>query len=56
MQAAPGAVISASVAADLDAEPERRGRPFEAADVESLTMATYRRGRAVGAPACVRAI
>ncbi len=56
MQAAAGAVISASVAADLDAEAERRGRPLEASDVEGLTMATYRRGKTVDASAYVRGI
>jgi len=56
MQAAAGVVISASVAADLDAEAERRGRPIDDADVESLTMATYRRGKAVDASAYVRGL
>jgi amidase len=56
MQAAAGLVISASVAADLDAEAERRGRALDEADVESLTMATYRRGKAVDAAAYVRGI
>jgi Asp-tRNA(Asn)/Glu-tRNA(Gln) amidotransferase A subunit family amidase len=56
MQAAAGVVISASVAAELDAEAERRGRPLASADVEGLTMATYRRGKAVDAAAYVRNI
>jgi amidase len=56
MQVAAGAVIAASVAADLDAEAERRGRPLEEADVEGLTMATYRRGKAVDAATYVRGI
>ena len=49
-------MISASVAADLDAEAERRGRPLDDGDVEALTMATYRRGKAVDAAAYVRGI
>jgi amidase len=56
MQAAAGLVIAASVAADLDAEAERRGQPLSDADVEALTMATYRRGKAVDGAAYVRGI
>jgi Asp-tRNA(Asn)/Glu-tRNA(Gln) amidotransferase A subunit family amidase len=56
MMAAAGTVISASIAAGLDAEAERRGRPIEAGEIEAATMATYRRGSAVGAPAYVRGI
>jgi len=54
MQAAAQVVISASVATDLDAEAERRGRPLDDAEVEGLTMVTYRRGKAVDASAYVR--
>ena len=56
MQAAAGAVISASIAASLDAEAERRGRPIEAGEIEGLTMATYRRGGAVKAADYVRGL
>ena len=49
MQAAAAVVISASVAAELDAEAERRGRPVEEGEVEALTLANYRRGRSVPA-------
>ncbi len=56
MQAAAGAVIAASIAANLDAEAERRGRPIEAGEIEGLTMATYRRGKAIGGAAYVRAL
>jgi amidase len=56
MMAAAGVVISASIAASLDAEAERRGRPIEAGEIEAMTMGTYRRGSAVGAPAYVRGI
>ena len=56
MQAAAGAVIAASIAANLDAEAERRGRPIEAGEIEAPTMATYRRGGAVSASAYVRGL
>ncbi len=56
MQAAAGTVIAASIAANLDAEAERRGRPIEAGEIEGLTMATYRRGAAIGGAAYVRAL
>ncbi|WP_372786884.1 amidase [Phenylobacterium sp.] len=56
MQAAAGAVISASIAANLDAEAERRGRPIEAGEIEAPTMATYRRGATVPAAAYVRGL
>ncbi|HEY8004442.1 MAG TPA: amidase [Phenylobacterium sp.] len=56
MQAAAGAVISASIAANLDAEAERRGKPIEEGEIEAPTMATYRRGQKVTAAAYVRGI
>ena len=56
MQAAAGAVISASITASLNAEAERRGRPLADGDVETLTMATFRRGATVGAPDYVRGL
>ena len=56
MQAAAGAVISASIAASLDAEAERRGRPVETGEIEGLTMATYRRGAVVTASAYVQSL
>jgi Asp-tRNA(Asn)/Glu-tRNA(Gln) amidotransferase A subunit family amidase len=56
MSAAAGLVISASIAANLDAEAERRGRPVEAGEVEALTMGTYRRGQEVSGAAYVRAL
>jgi amidase len=56
MQAAAGVVIAASVAAEMDAEAERRGRPIGDDDVEGLTMASYRRGKAVDAASYVRSI
>jgi Asp-tRNA(Asn)/Glu-tRNA(Gln) amidotransferase A subunit family amidase len=56
MQAAAGAVISASIAANLDAEAERRGRPIEPGEIEAPTMATYRRGATVTAAAYVRGL
>jgi amidase len=56
MQAAAGLVIAASVAANLAAEAERRGRPVEPGEVEVLTAASARRGEGVAAPDYVRAI
>jgi amidase len=56
MQAAAGAVISASIAASLDVEAERRGRAVEPGEIEALTLATYRRGSTVTAAAYVRSL
>jgi Asp-tRNA(Asn)/Glu-tRNA(Gln) amidotransferase A subunit family amidase len=56
MAAAAGQVISASIAASLDAEAERRGRPIEEGEIERLTMATYRRGQGVPGAAYVRGV
>lgn len=56
MQAAAGLVIAASVAATLDVEAERRGRPVAEGEVEALTFMTYRRGQGVTASAYARAI
>jgi Asp-tRNA(Asn)/Glu-tRNA(Gln) amidotransferase A subunit family amidase len=56
MEAAAGLVIAASVAATLDAEAERRGRPIAEGEVEPLTFATYRRGQTVSGGAYVRAL
>ena len=56
MQAAAGVVIAASIAANLDAEAERRGRPVEPGEIEAPTMATYRRGSTVAAAAYVRGL
>jgi amidase len=56
MQLAAGTVISASIAASLDAEAQRRGRPIEAGEIEGLTMATYRRGQSVTASAYVQGL
>ncbi|HLZ76688.1 amidase [Phenylobacterium sp.] len=56
MQAAAGAVISASIAANLDSEADRRGRAIETGEIEAITFATYRRGGAVTAAAYVRGL
>jgi amidase len=56
MQAAAGTVISAAIAASLDAEAERRGRAIEEGEIEDLTLATYRRGSSVTAAAYVRGL
>lgn len=56
MQAAAGAVIAASVAATLDAEAERRGRPIAPDEIEPLTQAMYRRGQQVKGSDYVRGL
>ncbi|WP_411288706.1 amidase [Phenylobacterium sp.] len=56
MQAAAGQVIAASIAATLDAEAERRGRPIAEGEVEALTFSTYRRGQGVSGAAYVRGL
>ncbi|MBW8815602.1 MAG: amidase [Caulobacterales bacterium] len=56
MQAAAGLAIAASVAATLDAEAERRGRPIGEDEIEPGTWVTYRRGQQVGAAGYVRAV
>jgi Asp-tRNA(Asn)/Glu-tRNA(Gln) amidotransferase A subunit family amidase len=56
MQAAAGLAIAASVAATLDAEAERRGKPIGEGEIEFGTLATYRRGQQIAAPAYVRAV
>ncbi|HEV2532967.1 amidase [Phenylobacterium sp.] len=56
MQAAAGVVMSASVAANMDAEAQRRGRPVDEGDAEGLTMGAYRRGKATAASEYVRAV
>jgi len=56
MAAAAGQVIAASVAATLDAEAERRGRPIEEGEIEAMTMATYRRGQGVPGATYVRGV
>ncbi|THD78787.1 MAG: amidase [Phenylobacterium sp.] len=56
MQAAAGQVIAAAVAASLDAEAERRGRPVGDDEIEAFTMATYRRGQQVKGADYVRGL
>jgi Asp-tRNA(Asn)/Glu-tRNA(Gln) amidotransferase A subunit family amidase len=45
--AAAGVVISASVAADLDAVAFRRGAPIAEQEVEAVTWSSYERGRQI---------
>ena len=56
MQQAAGDVIAASVAATIDAEAERRGRPVTEDDVEMLTWGMYRRGAGVSGASYVRGL
>jgi amidase len=56
MQAGARSVIASSVAATLDAEAERRGRPIAEGDIEPLTMAMYRSGQKVSGAAYVRGL
>lgn len=53
---AAGVIIAASVAATLDAEAERRGRPIGEDEVEFTTWMSYRRGRELSAPQYVQAV
>jgi len=56
MAAAASRVIAASIAADLDAVAELRGRPIAEDEIEPATLATYRRGQTIPAAAYVRSI
>jgi Asp-tRNA(Asn)/Glu-tRNA(Gln) amidotransferase A subunit family amidase len=54
--AAGGVVISASVAADLDAIAEARGRPISEDEVEIITWGSYQRGQRISGSAYIRAL
>ncbi len=56
MQAAARTVLWASVAANVDAEAERRGRPLGDGELEAPTLDVYRRGKQTYAPDYVRAV
>ena len=56
MQRGAGDVIAASIAATLDAEGERRGRPVAEDEVEPMTWLTYQRGKKVTGAAYVRGL
>ena len=56
MAGAASYVISASIAAMLDAEAQRRGRPIAEGEIEAMTMGTYRRGQGVPATAYVQGL
>jgi amidase len=53
---AAGVVVAANIATLLDTEAERRGRPIGDDEVESYTLALYRRGREIAAPQYIRAL
>lgn len=56
MSAAASEVIAASVAATLDYEAERRGRPIADHEIEPITMAMYRRGQQIPASRYVQGL
>ncbi len=56
MQQAAGDVIGASIAATLEAEADRRGRPIGEDEVELLTWAMYQRGKGVAGSSYVRGL
>ncbi|MGH7024400.1 MAG: amidase, partial [Caulobacteraceae bacterium] len=53
---AAGTVVAASVAAMLEAEGARRGRPIGEDEIEPVTWATWQRGRGVSGSAYVQAL
>lgn len=56
MQAAARTILWASVAANVDAEVDRRGRPLADGELEPATFDIYRRGKETTAPEYVRAV
>lgn len=56
MQQGAGDVIAASIAATLDAEGERRGRPVAEGEVEMLTWLMYQRGKQISGANYVRGL
>ncbi|MFZ5719618.1 MAG: amidase [Pseudomonadota bacterium] len=56
MQAAARTVLWASVANNVDAECERRGRPLQDGEIEPATFDIYQRGRRTTGPEYVRAV
>ncbi|HZZ36285.1 MAG TPA: amidase [Caulobacteraceae bacterium] len=55
-RAAAGVVVGSSVAADLDAEGDRRGKPVSEGEVDAFTWAFYQQGRTIPAAAYIRAL
>ncbi|MDP1631157.1 MAG: amidase [Caulobacter sp.] len=56
MRDGAGTVIAASIAATLDAEIARRGRPIEDDEIDAVTRAMYARGQRVSGAAYVQAM
>jgi Asp-tRNA(Asn)/Glu-tRNA(Gln) amidotransferase A subunit family amidase len=56
VQEAGGLIIAANIAALLDNEARRQGRPINASDVEALTLGIYERGKAVSAMTYIQSI
>jgi len=53
---AAGTVVAASVAAMLDAEGARRGRPVAEDEIDDVTWATWQRGKGISGSAYVQAV
>jgi amidase len=54
--AAVGLIVAANIAAVLEIETARRGRPVERGEIEDLTLGVYERGKTIGAPQYIQAI
>lgn len=55
-RAVAGLIVGASIAADLDAEADRRGKPVEQGEVDDFTWGFYQQGKATAASAYLRAL
>jgi Asp-tRNA(Asn)/Glu-tRNA(Gln) amidotransferase A subunit family amidase len=53
---AAGTIVAASVAAMLESEGTRRGRPIQESELEAVSWATWKRGRQVAGSAYVQAV
>jgi amidase len=56
VQVAAGVIVAASVAATIDNEAKRRGRPVGADEVEDLTWSLYEHGRSIPAAVYIQAL
>ncbi|MFI4973278.1 MAG: amidase [Caulobacterales bacterium] len=53
---AAGVIVSASIAATIEAEVSRRGRPVEQGEIDELTAGMYERGKTIPASDYIRAV